>query len=199
MLRKVAILALVVVTISGPAANASDPMPGWSSRWSANVWNTYCELKLDYAIPYRNKPERRGFLRDTIFDRAFARFAASTRTHYGLIPEEELFKVRFELHFYGENGQVAAKDDLIVSAKIGEFEMNPPERFDFWILTFALNEDDTSSLLQVFKDNQRVEVVVRFANGEERKSKIYPSGDRDFRVWAEMFKTCIRENVGPRY
>ena len=192
---KIAILLVAIVVTLGPATYASDPMPTWASDWSAHVWNTYCALRLEYTIPIRRNPERRGFLAGRSIDRLFARFAASTRTHFGLIPEEKLFKTRFELHFYGEDGHPVAEDDQILSAKIGEFEMNSPADPNAWILTFSLDEDKTLSLLQRFNDNEVVEVAVRFADGEERRSKIYPSGDRNFHVWAEMFKTCIRENI----
>lgn len=179
-------------------AEASDPMPGWSHRWTANVWNTYCELKLDYSIPFRRHAMRRGLLANTGYDRAFVRFAATTRTHYDLYPKSELFKVRFQLHIYGENGKLPAPEKRISSARIGDFELDPPENTEFWIHTFSLDEEATSKLLSVFRENERVEVIIRFANGEERQSTIYPSGDRDFHVWEAMFEACIQKNVGPR-
>lgn len=179
-------------------AEASDPAPMWSPRWSANVWNTYCELKLDYVIPFRRDASRRGFLANTGYDRAFVRFAATTRTHYDLYPESELFKVRFQLHIYGENGQLPPPTHRITSAKVGEFELTPPKDPEFWIHSFSLEEEPTSRLLSVFRANERVDVIVRFADGEERQSTMYPSGDRDFHVWEAMFETCVQKNVGPR-
>ncbi len=196
MLIKVAILLVTIVVTLTPAAYASDPMPMWAHKWSAHVWNTYCELQLDYTMPFRRDRERRGFLAGRSIDRLFARLAASTRTHYGLIPEEMLFKTLFELHFYGEDGHPVPEEDQILSVNVGEFEMSSAtDKKNAWILTFGLDEEDTLSLLQSFIDNQIVEIVVQFADGEERRSKIYPSGDRDFHVWAEMLKTCIRENI----
>jgi hypothetical protein len=198
MLKKTLVRVATILTLAVFVAEASDPMPGWSHRWSANVWNTYCELKLDYRIPFRRDATRRGLLADTGYDRAFARFAATTRMHYDLYPESELFRVRFQLHIYGENGQLPLPDSRIASAKIGDFELNPPRNPDFWIHNFSLDEEDSSTLLGVFRANERVNVIIRFANGEERQSTIYPSGDRDFHVWEAMFETCIQKNVGPR-
>ncbi len=194
----VLITILFTVVAFSSLAYSSSPQPGWSHRWTANVWNTYCELKLDYNIPFRSDPDKRGIFAGRSIDRLFARFAASTRTHYGLIPEEKLFKIRFSLHFYGENGHDPAVDDLIASANIGGITMTPPEKVHAGILAFSLDEEDTSLLMQRFTDNERVEVLITFGDGKESRSTIYPSGDRDFHVWAAMFRTCIRENIGPR-
>lgn len=150
--------------------------------------------RLDYTVPFRSDPERRGFLAGRAIDRLFARFIAGTRTHVGLIPEEELFKIRFELLFYGAGGQPVPEKDQIISVRIDEFDMELLIDKNDWILT-RLDEGDTSSLLERFRENQIVEVVVQFADGEERRSKIYPSGDGEFHVWEAMFRTCIRENV----
>jgi hypothetical protein len=198
MLNKSAIRLIVFLFLASIVAEASDPMPGWSHRWSANVWNTYCELKLDYYIPFRRDAMRRGLLANTGYDQAFVRFASTTRMHYDLYPEEELFKVRFQLYIYGENGVLPAPESRILSARIGDFELDPPENAEFWIHMFSLDEEATSKLLGVFRANERVEVTIRLANGEERRSTIYPSGDRDFHVWEAMFEACIRKNVGPR-
>ena len=198
MPRKSLFQISAILVLASAVTEASDPMPGWSHRWSANVWNTYCELKLDYSIPFRRDATRRGLLANTGYDQAFVRFTATTRLHYDLYPEDELFKVRFQLHIYGENGELPAPNSRILSARIGESELNPPENPEFWIHMFSLDEEATSDLLSDFRANERVNVVVRFANGEERQSTIYPSGDRDFHVWEAMFETCIQKNVGPR-
>ena len=198
MLKNSALRVTTILILSSILAEASDPMPGWSHRWSANVWNTYCDLKLDYDIPFRRNATRRGLLANTTYDRAFAIFAATTRMHYDLYPEERLFKVRFQLRIYGENGELPAMESRISSAKIGDFELNPPKNSEFWIHVFSLDEEDTSTLFSVFRANERVEVTIQFTNGEERTSMIYPSGDRDFHVWEAMFETCIRENIGSR-
>jgi hypothetical protein len=192
---KIAIPLLATVVTFGPAVYASDPMPTWADKWSAHVWNTYCELQLYYMMPFSEDPERRGFLAGRSIDRLFASFVANTRTHYGLIPEEMLFKTRFKLLFYGADGHPVPGEDQILSVKIDSLEMTSSTVQEGWILVFSLDEKDTSSLLQRFSNNQIVEIVVQFADGEERRSKIYPSGDKDFHVWADMFRTCVRENV----
>lgn len=190
---------LATILVVGLRAHASDPFPTWSNKWDANVWNNYCELRLDYYLPYRSDPQRRGFLANRSFDRLFAQFAASTRTHFGLIPEENLFKIRFGLFFYGEDGHDPAPEDRVMAAKIGGFKLSPRETQSVaGILAFSLAEGESLLLLEQFTQNKTIEVAVVFADGEERQSKIYPGGDKDFRVWAEMFRTCIRENVGPR-
>lgn len=195
MPKKLSVLLLGISVTLFSAANASDPAPMWNFKWSAHVWNTYCELRLEYAMPFKEDPERRGLLAGRAIDRLFASFAASTSTHYGLIPEDLLSKTRFHLAFYGEDGNHVPEDDRILSVKVGEFQMSLLTDQNAWIQSFGLDEDDASSLLQVFSGNQKVEVVVLFADGEERRSTIYPSGDKDFHVWAAMFKTCIRESV----
>ena len=198
VLHKTAISLLAACLVVDLAATASDPAATWSHRWDANVWNTYCELKLDYYLPYRNDPQRRGFLANRSFDRLFAQFTASTRTHFGLVPEEELFKIRFGLLFYGENGRDPEPEDRIMAASIETFRLSPREKQSVHgILAFGLAERESLLLLEQFKLNKTIEVNIVFADGEERSTKIYPSGDKDFFVWAEMFKTCIRENVRP--
>ena len=195
---KSAIQLMVFLFLASNVAEASDPVPGWSHRWSANVWNTYCELKLDYSIPFRRDAMRRGLLANTGYDQAFVRFTSTTRMHYDLYPEGELGKVRFQLYIYGEDGKLPAPESRISSARIGGFELDLPENSEFWVHMFSLDDEATSELLSAFRANERVEVTVRFANGEERQSTIYPSGDRDFHVWEAMFEACIRKNVGPR-
>lgn len=187
------ILAVALPTL------ASDPAPTWPNKWDANVWNSYCELRLEYYLPYPNDPQRKGFLANRSFDRLFAQFTSSTRTQFGLIPEEQLFKIRFGLLFYGEDGHDPEPEDRITAANIGNFKMAPQEMQSVaGILAFTLDEEESLLLLEQFKQNKTIEVAVVFADGEERQSKIYPGGDKDFRVWAAMFRTCIRENVGPR-
>lgn len=198
MLGKTAICITILLILVSAAAEASDPIASWSNRWSANVWNTYCELKLDYRIPFRRDAKRRGFLTNTGYDAAFVRFGSTTRMHGNLYPEEELFRTRFQLHIYGADGELPKKDSRIVTARIGEFELDPPKNTEFWIHGFSLAEDATAKLMSGFRMNERVELTVRFANGEERTSTIYPSGDRDFHVWEAMFETCVQKNVGPR-
>src|SRR5690554_1586341 len=121
---------LVILAAACAAVHASEPGPDWSNRWSAHVWNTYCELRLDYLIP---NPERRGLLAGRSIDRLFARFAASTRTHFGLIPEEKLFEVRFDLLFYGEAGNPIPDEDRILSLTVDEFDTSSQIAQRGWI------------------------------------------------------------------
>ncbi len=118
--------------------------------------------------------------------------------HGDLYPKTELFRTRFQLHIYGENGELPPPENRIVGARIGNSELRPPRDPDFWIHNFSLDEDSTEKLMAEFRANEPVELVIRFVTGEERSSTIYPSGDRDFHVWEAMFETCTKENVGPR-
>lgn len=196
MFNKLATLLIAFVFFWGHiSAFASDPPTAWSKRWDANVWNNYCELKLDYEIPFRKHVERRGFLANTGYDKAFVRFTAMTGTHYGLYPEAELSRIKFQLSVYGENGELPPPIDRVASAKIGDFELHQPNDAKYGIHTFLLDEEATSTLLDIFRANERVDVVVRLASGDERVSTIYPSGDRDFHVWEAMFNTCIDKNI----
>lgn len=194
MLTKIPVLLIATVLAVGRASYASGPLPMWESKWSAHVWNNYCALNLEYSIPNRRDRDRRGLLAGRSLDRLFIRFSASTRSD-GLIPVESLGKIRFELFFYGEDGHVPAVNDHVVLAKFDEFKMVKKESRNDWIESFWLSERDSLSMLEKLSDHEAVELIFQFADGETRKSKIYPSGDRDFHVWTEMFKTCIRESI----
>jgi len=64
------------------------------------------------------------------------------------------------------------------------------------IHAFLLGVDESTQLLQRFTDNETVEFELKFASGDLRQFKIYPSGNRTFYVWADMFQTCIRSHKG---
>ena len=66
------------------------------------------------------------------------------------------------------------------------------------IYIFSLGEEESVQLLQRFVDNKVVEFELTFANGDVRGFKLYPSGDRTFYVWEEMFQTCIRSHQGKK-
>jgi len=66
------------------------------------------------------------------------------------------------------------------------------------IHVFSLEENESAILLQRFIDNDAVEFELNFATGDRREFKIYPTGDRTFFIWAEMFNTCIRENTSEK-
>ena len=66
------------------------------------------------------------------------------------------------------------------------------------IHTFSLNEDESAQLFQRFIDNEIVEFELIFANDDMRQFKIYPSGNRTFYVWANMFQTCIETHKGKK-
>lgn len=167
----------------------------WESRWSAHVWNTYCALNLEYTIPYNNDRQRRGILAGRTLDRLFIRFSASTSTHYGLIPAELLGKIRFELLVYGENGRAPAEGDRVVLARFDDLETVRKDSRNDWIESFEMSGTDSLRMLEKLSDNETVVLTMQFADGEQVESRIYPSGDRDFHVWAAMLQTCIRESL----
>lgn len=179
------------------AANASDPGPGWVAGWQAHVRNTYCELRREYHIPFRNDPERRGFLTGTVFDRAFVRFSANTRLHGSLIPSDGLGVIRFHLYIYPEDFPTVSSE-RIVEATLGGFRAEAQVVSNAEIHIFSLQSDESAQLLQRFINNETVDFDLKLASGEERQFKIYSSGDRTFYVWAAMFKTCIRENTSEK-
>lgn len=176
------------------AASASDPNPIWGSRWKAHVWNTYCELRREYIIPFRNDPNRRGFLSGTAFHRAFVRFTANTRLHGDLIPTESLGVIRFHLYVYPEDFPIATSE-RIIEASLGGFHSKANVVSNAEIHIFSLEEDESTQLLQRFIKNEVVDFELKFANGDERQFKIYSSGDRTFYVGADMFQTCIRSHM----
>jgi hypothetical protein len=191
--KLVPFIALIWVATSG----ASDPGPSWGAGWQAHVWNTYCELRREYYIPFRNDPSRRGFLSGTAFDRAFVRFAANTQLHGSLIPPESLGLIRFHLYVYPEDFPIATSE-RIIEASLGGYRSEANVVSNAEIHTFSLNAEESAQLLRRFTDNEVVEFELKFANGDMKQFKIYPSGDRTFYVWANMFQTCIRSHEGKR-
>ena len=188
MRKLILILAFLVMDLSA----ASDIQPGWAS-WTANVWSLYCELRREYSIPYRSDPNSRGFLSGTAFDKIFVRFTAHTRLHGDVIPEDALGVIRFGMHIYPSD-RLVPEDDRIQIANIGGFEVEARGVTVADIQMFTLHEDESLVLLQRFINNEVIDFSLRFTSGDERQFKIYPSGDRNFYVWAEMFRTCIKEN-----
>ncbi len=195
-------LAPFIALIWVATSSASDPGPSWGAYWQAHVWNTYCELRKEYYIPFRNDPSRsdpsrRGFLSGTAFDQAFVRFVANTQLHGSLIPPESLGVIRFHLYVYPEDMPNApATSERIIEASLGGFHSEANEVSSIHI--FSLNEDESAQLLQRFIDSEIVEFELTFANGDMRQFKIYPSGDRTFYVWANMFQTCIETHKGKK-
>ena len=194
MKKLVPIIALIWVATSG----ASDPVPTWGF-WQANVENTYCELKTEFYIPFRNDPSRsdpgrRGFLSGTAFDRAFVRFWANTQFR-----DESLGVIRFHLYVYPEDMPNAPPaSERIVEASLGGYRSEANLLTTAEIHTFSLNADQSVQLLQRFTDNEIVEFELTFANGDMKQFKIYPSGNRTFYVWADMFHTCIKSHKGKK-
>ena len=182
-------IALIWVATSG----ASDPSPTWGF-WQTHVWNTYCELKKEYYIPFRNDasrsdPSRRGFLSGTAFDRAFVRFTANTQLH----GTEPLGTIRFSLDVYPDDCPIA-NSERIIEASLGGYRTEANVVSNAEIHQFSLNAYEYVQLLQRFTDNEVVEFELKFANGDKRQFKIYPSGDRTFYVWADMFQSCSRSH-----
>ena len=190
-------LVLIPALIWANAVNSSDPAPGWGADWQAHVTNTYCELRREYYIPYKDDPDRRGFLSGTVFDKAFVRFVADTRLHGDLIPADSLGVIRFHLYVYPADFPIA-ETEKILAATLGGFHSEARVVSNAEIHTFSLGEQESARLFQWFIDNEAISFELELANGEEREFKIYPTGNRTFYVWAEMFNTCIRENTAEK-
>jgi hypothetical protein len=186
-------LALAIAFFLSTSSLASDPEPSWAANWSANVWNTYCEIKRTYQIPFSQDPSRRGFLSKSMFNGAFVRFETTTQTHGNVITEDQLDIFRFDLYVYPDSHPVP-KEQRILSASLGGFEASARIVSNAEIHIFSLNEDESYRLLQRFMANEVVPFELRFANGERTQFKIYPPGDRNFHVLEAMFRTCVREN-----
>jgi len=183
------LLALIWVTTLG----ASDPGPAWGD-WQAFVENTYCELRREFYVPFRNDPERndpnrRGFLSGTAFDRAFVRFTANTRFR-----GESLGVIRFDMFVYPEDPKETSEG--ILEANLGGYRSEA--KVLSGIHTFSLDEEESIQLLERFIDSQIVEFELKFASGDVKQFQIYPSGNRTFYVWANMFRTCIQTHKGKR-
>ncbi len=194
MSNKPATLLIASLLLAHISADASDTPLEWSYGWDANVWNTYCELKLDYKAD----SERQGFLANTGYKKAFVNFIALTDTHVNLYPESELSRIKFQFYIYSVSNKLPPPTGRVVSAKIGDFELQQPRDPRYGVYIFRLDEEASSTLLSKFRANERVDVVVRLANGDERLSTIYPSGAQDFHIWEAMFHTCIDKNMAPR-
>jgi hypothetical protein len=193
--KLVPFIALIWVATSG----ASYPAPNWLADWQALVENTHCELRKEYHIPFRNDASRsdrnrRGFLSGTAFDRAFIRFTANTQFH-----DESLGVIRFHLYVYPEDMPTApATSERIIEATLGGYRSEVNDVSIEKMHIFSLSADESAHLLQRFTDDEMVEFELKFANGDLRQFKIYPSGDRTFYVWASMFQTCIETHKGKK-
>ena len=192
-------LTLLITFLWLVPATASDPGPSWGAGWQANVWNTYCELKRQYYIPYQSDPDKRGFLSGTAFNQAFVTFMAraDTQLHSSFATPESVGVVYFHLYVYPESRPVA-DDQRIVEASIGGYTSEANVVSNAEIHIFSLSEDQSAQLLQRFIDNEVVEFELIFANGSAKPFKIYPSGDRTFYVLADMFRACIRSHKGKK-
>lgn len=188
------ILVPLIALLWVNTANASDPALSWGVGWTAHVTNLYCELRREYYIPFQPDPDRRGFLSGTAFDRAFIRFKANTRLHGDLIAAESLGVIRFHLYVYPEDIPTATSE-RIVEASLGGFHSEANVVSNAEVHIFSLGEDESTQLLQRFIKNEVVDFELKFANGDERQFKIYPSGNRTFYVSADMFQTCIRSHM----
>lgn len=162
-----------------------------------HVWNTYCELKREYFIPFRSYRDRRGFLSGTAFDKAFVHFAANIQLHGDLSPPESHGVIRFHLYVYPEEFPVASAE-RIVRASLGGYASEANVLSNAEIHVFSLEEDESVDLLQRFINSEIVDFELTLANGDQKQFSIYPSGDRTFHVWAEMFRACIRTHKGKR-
>jgi hypothetical protein len=101
--------------------------------------------------------------------------------------------LRFDLYVYPET-QPVPEAEKILSANLGGFEAEASIVSMAEVHIFSLGEDEANLLLQRFMDNEVVDFELRFANGNEAKFQICPSGDRNFHVWEAMFRTCVRAN-----
>lgn len=186
-------LLLVLALLLSTSSLASDPQPSWGAGWSANVWNTYCELQRRYFIPVPADSTRRGFLSGTAFNGAFVRFATTTRTHGNIITADQLDILQFALYVYPERPPVR-DDQRITSAVLGGFAADARIVPNADIHMFTLDEAESQQLLQRFMNNETVDFELRFANGNAAQFQIHDSGDRNFHVWEAMFRTCVRAN-----
>ena len=165
-MRKLVLLLLLPWCAS---SIASDPAPGWGAGWQAHVWNTYCELRREYYIPFRGDPDQRGFLSGTAFDQAFVRFTANTRIHGDLIPAESLGVVQFHLYIYPEEFPVPSSQRIVRASLGGHLsESNVVSNAEVHI--FSLDADESAQLLQRFVNSEIVDFELTFANGDQRKA-----------------------------
>jgi len=101
------------------------------------------------------------------------------------------------LEIHSEDVRTApATSERIIEASIGGYRSEAKFLSTAGIHAFLLGVDESAQLLQRFTDNETVEIELKFASGDLRQFKIYPSGNRTFYVWADMFQTCIRSHKG---
>ena len=112
---------------------------------------------------------------------------------------ESLGVIRFHLYIYPEDMPTApAASERIIEASLGGYRSEGNDVSIQKMHIFSLSADESAELLQRFTDNEVVEFELKFANGDVKQFKIYPSGDRTFYVWAEMFHTCIKSHKGKK-
>jgi hypothetical protein len=110
-------------------------------------------------------------------------------------PPKASGKFASTLYLYPEHFPLAA-NDRIFEATLNGFRSKANVVSNAEIHIFSLSEVESAQLLQRFINNEIVDFGLKFANGDEKQFKIYPSGDRTFYVWADMFQTCIRSHKG---
>ena len=192
-MRKVLVIAAIFATVS--TANASGPTePAWSASWSVEVaTKVSCAIRKMYFVPDYWKPDNKGLLNGTIFDRAIASFQASTRPHGAIIPAEEVGIIRFGLHFYPDEknepeGTRIMQIDL-VGHTVRKQEVPHTDMDFFWF-----SEKATHDIMQKFLTSEPTSGAMYLANGEVRALELPGYVSPNFRVWLEMLRTCIREN-----
>ena len=122
------------------------------------------------------------------------RFRAYTQFH-----GESTGVIRFHLEVHPEDMPTApATSERIIEASIGGYRSEAKLLSTAEIHAFLLSVDESAQLLQRFTDNEVVEFELKFANGDVKQFSIYPSGDRTFYVWADMFQTCIKSHKGKK-
>ena len=92
-----------------------------------------------------------------------------------------------------------AASEKIIEASLGGVRTEANVVSNAEIHIFSLDEDDSAQLLQRFINNEIVDFELILANGDKKDFKIYPSGDRTFYVWADMFQTCIESHKGKKH
>lgn len=115
-------------------------------------------------------------------------FGVRTQLHGELIDSISLDVIRFHLYVYAEDFLVP-RHARITRASLGGYLREPVVSPITETHVFSLDESESAELLERFTDNEVVDFELIFANGDVRTFRIYPSGDRTFYVWAEIFRS----------
>lgn len=170
---------------------ASTPGPMWAD-WNLGVHPQTCLLMRRYHIQHPQETAKRGFMRNSPYYRASIRFHANTQSRGDVIPPNQVGRILFVVQIV--RGYTPDIEQWgIQSVNVGQFEVTSKKndhQYDFFF-----SEEGSAQIMKRLEKNETLELVFNLTNGEKLESQIFPGGNRNFAVWADLFRYCIVVNT----